>query len=109
MVVEEDGTWTIYVTKMAYEAQEIMQPTIKGQVVVWSATDGGFRRRPTFQKSPSTAANRSRSWASRRRRSPTPELKSLVAPGGWRIVFEIDVTNNNLVDAKTVRLRARLG
>jgi len=32
--------WTIYLTKMALQAQEIMRPTIARQVEVWSLTAG---------------------------------------------------------------------
>ena len=97
-VLEKDGTWTIYLTKMASRAHEIMQPTIARQVEVWSLTAGipdGLPKVRVYGGS----SQQIEVLGQPTKPEPDAGIEVDAVPDGWRIVLEMDVSNTSFLVA----------
>mmetsp|Transcript_33433 Transcript_33433/g.106678 ORF Transcript_33433/g.106678 Transcript_33433/m.106678 type:complete len:506 (+) Transcript_33433:72-1589(+) len=99
-VLEDDGRWAIYLTKLSLGAHQIMGFTVRNQVTIWELTAGLPDDLPPVVVS-SDVAPQINILGKPTEAEVDAGIRLDTAPGGWRVVLEIEVKNLNFVKGNT--------
>mmetsp|Transcript_33434 Transcript_33434/g.106688 ORF Transcript_33434/g.106688 Transcript_33434/m.106688 type:complete len:444 (+) Transcript_33434:72-1403(+) len=98
-VLEDDGRWAIYLTKLSLGAHQIMGFTVRNQV--WELTAGLPDDLPPVVVSSDVAPPQIDVLGAPTKARVDAGIRLRTAPGGWRVVLEIEVKNLNFVQGNT--------
>mmetsp|Transcript_33437 Transcript_33437/g.106707 ORF Transcript_33437/g.106707 Transcript_33437/m.106707 type:complete len:520 (+) Transcript_33437:72-1631(+) len=100
-VLEDDGRWAIYLTKLSLGAHQIMGFTVRNQVTIWELTAGLPDDLPPVVVSSDVAPPQIDVLGAPTKARVDAGIRLRTAPGGWRVVLEIEVKNLNFVQGNT--------